>query len=63
VGIIKKPKRTATQKAGKHSVHGTASHDSYTRDERIDLLDMSQEERKMYNQKRREAREKGQEVF
>lgn len=61
--IDKELKKMKSGKVTKQtSSHGTASHDGYTKEERLALYKMTQEERKMYNQKRREARERAMEV-
>lgn len=59
-------KELKKMKSGKEvkqsSCHGTTSSDGYTKEERLALLKMSSEDRKMYNQRRREARERAMEV-
>lgn len=54
--IEKKKGASRQQKAETQSTHGKASNDGYTKEERLALMRMTPEERKNYNQKRREAR-------
>jgi DNA-binding transcriptional regulator GbsR (MarR family) len=58
ITILNKRSKKPASTTQKSATHGTASHDGYTKEERISLFSMSQEERKNYNQKRREERER-----